>query len=377
MSALPNAEDVLRALLGAPSEQTDEFEAAEGVQAYLERVVVEQATRLGLPTRRDEIGNVIVTIGPTGGPTVLIFAYAMTHPAHRMHEPYEPRVVTDEDGRRRIRGRGAAEQRGALAAGLLAAAAVREQELRGRLVLCVSPAGETGRHDAASTLCAALEARPEWCIVAIGTGNAIGIANKGRLDATVVVRGRTAHSGQPWKGRNAIEGAARVLDRLAAVRPPRKHPQLGTATVTPTSIRSWPEATHTVQDEVRIVVDRRLLPGDDPELALAELREATAVPDWDVEVVPGAYMYPSELPPQHALVDLLRAAFADAGDGAPPLLYSHGGIDAGFFNHTGVPAVMLGPGEQSQWHTAEEAVCLADVELCASVYASAVLRHLT
>jgi acetylornithine deacetylase/succinyl-diaminopimelate desuccinylase-like protein len=370
------AEEVLRTLLATPSEQTEAFEADEAVQAYLQGVVVGEARRLGLRTRSDEIGNVIVTVGPGGGPSALIFAYAMTHPANRMADPYEPRVLTDESGRRRIRGRGAAEQRGALAAALLAAAAVQEHQLRGQLVLCVSPAGETGRHDAASALIRGLAAPPDWCIVAIGTENAIGIANKGRVDATVVIRGRSAHSGQPWKGRNAIHGAVEVLQRIAAIRPAASHPQLGRATVTPTSIRSWPEATHTVQDEVRIVVDRRLLPGDDPEAALAELREATAVPDWEVEIVAGAQMYPSELPAEHPFVGLLRAVIAGEGGGEPSLLYSHGGIDAGFFNHVGVPAVMLGPGEQSQWHTEEESVGLAEVARCASVYTLAVLRHL-
>lgn len=372
-------EEVLRALLAVPSEQTDAFEAGTAVQSYLRGVVVDEARRLGLSTRCDEIGNVIVEVGPDSGPTTLIFAYAMTHPANRMQDPYEPRLVTDESGHRRLRGRGAAEQKGALAAALLATAALREREneLKGRLVLCVSPAGETGRHDAARTFMSGLTATPEWCIVAIGTNNAIGIANKGRLDATIVIRGRSVHSSVPSQGRNAIEGAAEALGRLATIRPDGEHPRLGRATVTPTSIRSWPEATHTVPDEVRIVVDRRLLPGDDPEAVLAELRSALAAPEWGLEVVPGPHMYPSELEPDHPFVELLRASFAAAGGGAEPeLLYSHGAIDAGFFNHEGVPAVMLGPGEQAMWHTDDESVALADVRRCAVVYASAALRQL-
>jgi acetylornithine deacetylase/succinyl-diaminopimelate desuccinylase-like protein len=219
---------------------------------------------------------------------------------------------------------------------------------------------------------------PEWCIVAIGTENAIGIANKGRVDATIVVRGSSVHSSVPWQGRNAIEGALEVLRRLRSVKIEGEHARLGNATLTPTAIRSWPEATHTVPDEVRIVVDRRLLPGDDPERALADLRAACdEVEGWPVEVEAGPLMYPSELAEDAPFVSLLRRAFADVGAGDSPLLYSHGCIDAGFFNSRGVPAVMLGPGEQRMWHTDDESVALDDVSRMASVYAAAALQTLT
>ncbi len=190
------------------------------------------------------------------------------------------------------------------------------------------------------------------------------------------MHGVSAHSSAPWQGKNAIDGAVAVLRAVEGVRPEGEHPHLGRATITPTAIRSFPEATHTVPDEVRIVLDRRLLPGDDPELALDELRRACAnVPGWEVEVEPGPLMYPSELQEDAPFVRLLHEAFADAGSGAS-LLRSHGAIDAGFFNERGIPAVMLGPGEQSQWHTDDESVALADVSLVASVYASAALRAL-
>ena len=78
-------------------------------------------------------------------------------------------------------------------------------------------------------------------------------------------------------GVNAIDGARRVLDRMSAVDVGgKKHPGLGQATLTPTSMRSWPEATHTVQDEVRLVFDRRLLPGDDPQPAFAAIETPTS-----------------------------------------------------------------------------------------------------
>lgn len=371
-------EEVLGALLERPSQQTEAFEAEPEVQSYLRETVVGQATRLGLATESDEIGNVVVRAGPAGSAQrVLLFAYAMTHPAGRMTDPFAPRILVDAEGRRRLRGRGATEQKGALAAALLAMRALkdREAELAGEAVLCVSPAGETGRHDAAAAFARRFGTPTfRWAIVGIGTDGEICVANKGRVDATIIVRGHAGHSSMPWAALNAIEGAAEVLRRLATIHPATEHPQLGRATVTPTSIRSWPPATHTIPDEVQIVVDRRLVPGEDPEAALAELRTTLeGIDRFPVEVERGPFMYPSEVSPDSPLVSLLREAFRAAGRPSVPLRYTHASIDTGFFNHHGTPAVMLGPGEQAMWHTDDEAVAIDDVARCASVYASAAL----
>ena len=197
-------------------------------------------------------------------------AYAMTHPANRMPNPYAGELIEDAAGAH-VRGRGVSEQKGSLAAALAAVKTAADRlPLRGRLVFTVSTAGETGRHDAAISICDALGFAPRLAVIVIGTTSQVALANKGRVDVIVTVRGKASHSGTPWVGVNAIEGARRVLERVMAVDVGgSKHPVLGQATLTPTAVRSWPEATHTVQDEVRLVFDRRLLPGDDPQAAFA------------------------------------------------------------------------------------------------------------
>ena len=68
-----------------------------------------------------------------------------------------------------MRGRGVSEQKGALAAALAAVKAAAERlTLRGRLVLSVSAAGETGRHDAAMSIGEALGFQPPLAVVVIG-----------------------------------------------------------------------------------------------------------------------------------------------------------------------------------------------------------------
>jgi acetylornithine deacetylase len=373
-------ESLLARLVRSPSTQTGRFEADPGIQSYLRETVADAATELGLEPAFDPMGNLVVRAG-RGGRRVLIFAYAMTHPANRMRDPFSPTVQVGPDGRPWMRGRGVAEQKAAVAAALMAAAALRarEQELEGELVLCVSTAGETGRHDAARSFLSAFGEPPiDWAVVALGTGNQIGLGNKGRLDVLLTVRGRASHSSTPWAGLDAIVGARRALDRLDGVRLSGSHPQLGSPTLTATSIRSSPDATHTVQDEVRITLDRRLLPGDDPERALAELRAAVeGLGDWGIDLEAGPFMYPSQVAAEAPVVQLLEEAAAELGAQPPGHVWSHGAIDAGYFNHEGIPAVMLGPGAPEMFHTDDESVALADVAFAARLYAAAAGKYLT
>ena len=160
-----------------PSQQTDLFESEPQVQEFLGGPVLNVLGAHGLPWRQDEMGNVIVELGDGTSPSLMIMAYAMTHPANRMPEPF-----AGERDSNRIRGRGLAEQKGALAAAIAAVAASRDLPLAGRLTLTITSAGETGRHDAARAVLAAMDHVPDAVVIAIGTSGRLALANKGRLD---------------------------------------------------------------------------------------------------------------------------------------------------------------------------------------------------
>ena len=148
----------------------------------------------------------------------MLMAYAMTHPANRMKSPFAGEII-ESGGTRFIRGRGVSEQKGSLAAALGAVkAAATNLKLNGSLIFTVSTAGETGRHDAAESICAAVGAIPRAAVVVIGTTSRVALANKGRIDIIVTVKGKAAHSSTPWAGVSAIEGARRVLGQGAGAR---------------------------------------------------------------------------------------------------------------------------------------------------------------
>jgi acetylornithine deacetylase len=361
----------LQTLVRHPSGQSELQEKDPQVLSFIKTCAAPLLRDLGAQFRYDPMGNLIAEIGPQDtGRSLLFVAYAMTHPAANMSEPFAATLIDTPRGRA-VRGRGVAEQKTALAAALGAyGAALGGGNLGGRLILALTAAGETGRHDAIESIMRELKMDPRFAIVCVGTDNRVAVGNKGRLDIDVVVKGRTAHSSVPWNGVNAIAGARRILERLESFDlKVADHPTFGPATLTATAIDSAPKATHTVPDTVRITFDRRLLPGEDPDAAFAALDRAIVIEaPWTVECRRGPIMYPNEISPDGPLFAHLRAAFARAGQGDPQPFYCNFALDAGYFAGKGIEAVMLGPGEVDQFHSNEEHVLVADLVAMANVY---------
>jgi acetylornithine deacetylase len=366
--------DLACRLVRFPSPQTDQMEFEPAVQAFIGSCVEPMLKEWRLPIRRDRMGSLIAELGPRdAGSSVLLMTYAMTHPAATMRDPFAGEVIATPQGEA-VRGRGVAEQKGALACALAAVEQLLQRtDLKRRLVFVLSSAGETGRHDAAREIFSALHVRPTLGVVAIGSNGRVALGNKGRIDVEIEIGGTASHSSTPWAGVNAIDGAFKVLDVLKSLRLDRvSHPALGNATLTSTSIESWPKATHTIQNRVRLVLDRRLLPGEDPDAAFAEIEQlaksTAASAPWTIDVRRGPFMYPCVISDKGAFLRHVRAGHAAQGLPAPETFYSHGALDAGFLVHQGCEASMWGPGRMELFHTNDESLLIEELIVGAKAY---------
>jgi acetylornithine deacetylase len=371
-----------QALVRHPSEQSDLMEGDPAVISLITDVVAPWLSKQGIAVEQDGMGNLVATAGSgtdAGGPHLLFVCYAMTHPAGRMTDPFRGEVISVE-GAESLRGRGVSEQKGAMAAALLAFAGhcKRGGSKSGRLSLAVTTAGETGRHDAAASVVERLGGFPDHAVIVLGTGGSVAIGNKGRIDVVVEIEGRSSHSSTPERGIDAIRGARAVMDRLDTLPAgwsdaPESY---GRRTITVTAIESFPKATHTIQDRVRMVIDRRLVPGDDPDAALEEIRSALSdIGPYKIGVQPGPVMYPALIDEKADLVQGIRDAARAAGTVVPGTMFSQAALDAGFFQRGGAQAVMWGPGDMNQFHADEEHVPIDDLMLGMSNYA-ALIEHI-
>src|SRR4029078_11956524 len=215
--------------------------------------------------------------------------------------------------------------------------------LAGELIFTCCLSGETGKHDAIRSVVEGAGVRADMAVRG-GTGLKVTLGNRGRIDVFVTVKGAPCHSSRPWDGINAITGATEAIRLLLAkVKVDKSHPQLGKQSLTVNHIRSFPESTHTVQECCEFTLDRRLLPGDDPNEAFAEIERIAREVErfkypisgktYGVDVRLGPYMYPSLVTTESPVVRaLLRASEAMLGRSAETY-YSPAAFDQGYLNH--------------------------------------------
>ena len=362
-----------------PSEWSERMEAAPAVVAFIRECGGSLLDELGFESRYDPMGNLIVELGRRDAERNLMFAtYAMTHPASTMENPFAGELV-ERNGSQAIRGRGVSEQKAGIAAALAAVHARHARgEIDGALSFILCTAGETGRHDAMASVLDHMDRPPALAVIPVGSSRQVALGNKGRYDIHVKIKGRAGHSSMPWASVDAIAGAAKVLKGFAALDlGAEEHPELGKPTLTATSIESFPKASHTVQGEVRMTFDLRVLPGQDPNDAYARVAETLDLPEpWEAEIDKGALQYPCEVSRDSDLISHILAGHAAAGLAEPAFFYSHAALDAGYFTAKGCEATMWGPGEIEMFHTNEESVLVDDVWDIANAYLGMIESYL-
>lgn len=380
-------------LAKVPSPQTELFEAEPLLREFIKNAVAPRVQAMGIENIRfDAMGNLIATHGADrSGASLMLCSNAMNQPPATMKNAYSGDII---DGRphglpgEAVMGKGLSEQKATMAAMLHAMDAVIRSgaAIDGRLAFLCCVSGETGRHDAIRNVVETEGVRADMCLLG-GNGNQISLGNRGRIDVFITVQGSPCHSSKPQEGCNAITGAFEVHRRLLEnIRLDDVHPQLGKQTLTINHIRSFPESTHTIQDRCELVIDRRLLPDDDPNIAYEQIAEVARSVDgmkdpasgkpWSVTVKLGPFMYPSLVTADSKVVRAVAEAALAMTGAAPAMIYSPSAFDQGYLNHVGIETCNYGPGEHRFAHTDLDMASVDRAFDAAKVFGFMILRHL-
>jgi putative selenium metabolism hydrolase len=351
--------------------------------------IADEMRRLGFDEARiDGLGNVIGRIG--SGPRVVAFdAHVDTVlPGDRSQWSFEPYGAHIAEGK--VWGRGAADQKGGLAAMIHAGRIVRELGLaRGLTLLFIGSVQEEDCEGMAWKYLVEKERiRPDLVVLTEPTSLNLYRGHRGRMEIEVEVRGRSCHGSAPERGDNAAYKAARIAleierlnDTLAV------DAFLGKGTVAVTAIASDSPSLCAVPDTARLHLDRRLTAGDTKASAVAEVRAAAAragVPEAEVVVpeyresshkgvtVPYEKYFPTwTLGESSPWLAAAVAAFAGLY-GRPPHVdkwtFSTNGV--GITPPYGIPCLGLGPGNEPQAHAADEFCPIEDLTRAAAFYAA-------
>ena len=354
---------------GGPGER----EIAGWVRRFFEERAIEVREETVWPDRP----NVIARL-PGRDPTrrVILEAHLDTVSVQGMTiPPFEPRVAEGK-----LYGRGACDTKGGLAAMMHAVAAVKS---RGIIPPCeiwlAAVVDEEFSYRGVVSLCTGLTGQA--AIVAEPMDLRAVIASKGVLRWRIRVQGRSAHSGKPHLGVNAITHMARVV--LALEEDHRRlagsaHPLLGPATLNVGVIHGGVQV-NVVPDECVIEVDRRLLPGEKADAVLAHYRNLldelqARHPTLRAEMEPPmltdeALATPADSPAAR----LARTVLKEMGRN-DQLCGVPFGSDASKLSRQGIPSLVFGPGSIDHAHGAVEFVDLAEVQAAVDFYREFILR---
>jgi succinyl-diaminopimelate desuccinylase len=326
--------------------------------------------------------NVVARIG-AGRPRIIVPCHFDVVPAGDGWEtdPFEP---VETGGR--IVGRGATDNKGPLAAMMLAAAYLKQHEtdLAGQLILVGCADEEAGSNLGMIYLLAECGLEAEYSIVPdAGHGmKLIDVGEKGALFTKVVAVGRQAHGSTPERGASALWPVLDFLGRLRDWRPPPPPESDAAALFTPATLNIGAVHAGTVANMVpgkcEALIDIRYLPGADGDAILAHLRSELAAVEagadgvrMDLEVE--SHQLPSLVDTEGPLVAALERATERVTGNRPKRYGQSGATVAKFLILHGVPAIGFCCGPEGVAHVAGEWIELDDLARFAEVMTRTVL----
>lgn len=289
-----------------------------------------------------------------------------------------------EDGR--MYGRGACDTKSSGAAMLWALLQARDTgTLANPTALLFSvdeEVGKTGIQAFVRRQLADLGWRPALALVGEPTLLAPVTAHNGAMRWRIMCHGVPAHSSNPANGRSAISDMLRVVQCLEAEYIPSlemEHPLTGRACCSINQIHGGRQA-NMIPDLCEIVIDRRLLPGEDPASILPAVQKhldrlCEAVPGLKVEQEAPLFDPPMEPADEGWVMDFLRPVLKRQGLPVEPLGMPYG-TDAANLTSAGIPSVVIGPGDIAQAHTVDEWVAVSQVEKAAAFFQDILMEPL-
>ena len=346
---------------GAPGERAVAEHFAGVLRGWGFRVELQEAAP-GRP-------NVIARIGKAGGRSIVLNGHLDVVGTDGMiHAPF---AAEERNGR--IYGRGSADMKAGIAA-MSVAAAQTGADANAEIIIAAVIDEEYGSLGTRDLLARGF--RADAAIITEPTRLAIMPAHRGFAWMEVTVHGRAAH-GSRWEiGVDAIRHTGLLLAELdlleANVLPLKQHPLLGRGSVHASLIEGG-TGMSTYPDRCVLKLERRTLPGESLEDAVAELNAAcdrvrARQPAFRADVRAMLGQPASDVSTSSPVVRALGAAVQSAGS-AVRIEGMSAWTDAALFNEAGIPAICFGPGDIALAHAAEEFVEISEIERATEILA--------
>lgn len=379
MSDLAACLDFLKRLIQTPGLPGEEGDVARLVRQEMERLGYDEVSV-------DDAGNVIGLLRGRGEAPSVMFNTHLDHvdagdPASWPYPPFEG-VIADE----KVWGRGASDIKGPLAAQVYGVA---------RLVRdATPPPGDVYVTAVVQEECGGLGARhlvthlrPDLIVVGEPSSNELRRGHRGRTEAVLHVRGRSAHASAPERGVNPLDVVANFIVGLRDLEM-RRHPGLGTSSVATTIIRTDQTSANVIPGEAWLTCDWRNVAGErdeDVRTALQSVADASVIDgaEANVEIPKHTFVSytglsmemaannpPYSLPEDHPVLRAAQRVLREPLGAAPPIDVWGFATDGGHFADAGLTVIGFAPGDESVVHTTHEHIDVAEIEEALVGYAA-------
>ena len=350
-------------------------------ESQIAACVAGQMKSLGLEVLRlePEPGRVSVVgkrRGAGNGSSLMLNAHYDTVGVENMPRPFDPVV---HEGR--MFGRGAYDMKASLAASLGAVKALNEAriDLKGDLFVAAVADEEYASLGTSDLL---RQVSTDGAIVTEPTQLQICVAHKGFIWLEVETIGKAAHGSRVDLGIDANMKMGQFLARLsgleAALRRQGSHSLLGPASLHAATLAGGTELS-AYASRCRLGIERRTLPGEDPENAIEEIRTILQHlerkdPQFKWRLRTLLVRDPFEVRPDCRIVAVVKSAAEEVCHGAPQLMGDHPWMDAALLSAAGIETVVIGPSGGGA-HSSEEWVDLESVTHLAAILTRSACRY--
>jgi succinyl-diaminopimelate desuccinylase len=336
--------------------------------------------------------NVVISLGdPAAGPTIVMNGHLDTVPVSDLLAwrtgPFDPTVSADGT---KLFGRGASDMKSSVAVMLHVMEVLNLQDvpLRGSVQTHVVSDEETsgafGTMFLLEEIAAGRLPRPDYCLIGEKSDLKVRNAERGLLAVDVTCHGRAAHTAAARvTGVNAIAKAAKAILALE-MDIDRFHPAVGKPVISINTIQAG-IAHNVVPGQCTFSIDRRLIPGETRESAVAEIvatlddiASQDAAFRYELDVDPLKNHIPANITEDSSpIVQALQASITKVTGQEPEYFVAwSGATDGRFYRQAGIDTVGYGPGGENA-HGANEAVQIDDLVTQARVYVETITRMLS
>jgi len=344
--------------------------------SYCEKILKDAGAEITLLKNTEETkANLFATIGPVDQPGIILSGHTDVVPVTNQKWKTNPFKLTEIDNK--LYGRGTADMKSFVACALNTASKASSMNLKTPLHFSFSYDEEIGCVGVRSLIEMLKNSsiNPLFCIVGEPTSMQVMSGHKGKVNASVLIKGKEAHSALTTKGLNSIylasefiQGIQNIQTNLINNSTHDNDFEVPYTTLQVGKIEGG-VAVNIVPSSSSLLFEIRSLHSDDPNLILNDIKilsekivksHINKFPDTEIEI-----KVTSQYPALNTMKNSDVISFLNGLTGNNSVEKVSFGTEGGLFsNELNIETAICGPGSMNQGHQPNEYIEKAQIDLC-------------